>query len=857
MELVADQQLAGLVLLLVERDVRRGVGVVALELHVVELLGEVALVVAGVDRGNLAGQRAAIHRVVFLDDGHRVAVARLLNGGAGGEVRGSGGADRIGIEAGVHADLADVAGRGLAARVAVELVLTIEALAVAEREDDGVFGLAEGNHHGDFDLGAVHLELDHRGGPAFAFAVGSLRAVPSFKSHDLVVDAHFLGGFRRDHRRVVPRLLCDRVRGFLQPTVVDPAAVVNRGVGGEDDVEGFIRRNGQGGHGRVRNLDLGDLVGGSGVEAFAEQLAPRLAAFAADRFEGLLHRVVGRRRFAFGAFTGDQLAVVGKESGKDFQLAGAVGVERQDHRLDDRVNAVGRAGVGPAFEIMAGRNVPGRRVGGGVGAGAEMDHGLRLGERLTELEIGRGIEQRIGRGEQDEGFDRTGFEVSLEGSQIAEALGVGADVAERLAFADVPEFRVDRMNHGVDFLREPRSGENQRLSFKGQEVIDHRSDPLVSLVVRNDRNLFDETVEFADANPTGDPCGDIKQLPRTHPQAVIRHAAGHREGALDRVKSVHPGGIRLGGVPLPFRLAAVEERGDRALRVERGEVAVNRQDAVGLREIGHGADPVAEDFRGASYEGFVGVEFRGGELGGQFFDQPGTGRRDIVTEDKADLGGLVGGECGDHRVELGAGRGLALLEDLLGARRRVEIEDGGLGEGIGAGGIRVQGVRGQFGRAAFEGGDDQRRGTGGARHAGGVVGRLARDDPLGRLVVGDDVAFRAAAGGHAEAGEGGRGAHQLEERTAGGFCISLVRHFGDSLRELALHPGAESGGVLELTDAAPGDGGLVGGDFGVLPDAFAHGRRGGREIRRKGRGRKSISGGRWRRSPWGRSSSAP
>jgi hypothetical protein len=68
---------------LVEIDVRRGVGVVALFLDVGELLGEVALVVEGLpflilglDGGNLAGQRAAIHRAVFLGEGDRVALVR-------------------------------------------------------------------------------------------------------------------------------------------------------------------------------------------------------------------------------------------------------------------------------------------------------------------------------------------------------------------------------------------------------------------------------------------------------------------------------------------------------------------------------------------------------------------------------------------------------------------------------------------------------------------------------------------------------------------------------------------------------------------------------------------------------------
>ena len=759
--------------------------------------------------------------MVLLNDGDRVAVGRLLNGGTGGEIGGRGGAQRVGVETGVYADLTDVAGGRVPLGIAVEGVLTVEALAVAERDDNGVFGLAEGNHDRDLDLGAIHLELDHRGGAAFAFAVGSLRAVPGFKSDDLVVDPHLLRGLRRDQCGIIPRLLGDRIGSFLEPAIVDPATVVDRGVGGEHNVEGVLRRSCRSGDRRVRNFDFGDFVGRTGMESFAEQLAPWLTALAADRFEGLLHRVVGGRWGAFRTFAGDQLAVVSEQGGEDFQLAGTVGIERQDHRLDDRVNAVDCAGVGPAFEIMAGGNVPGGSVGGGVGAGTEVDHGLRLREGLAELEISRGIEERIGRGEQDECFDGADLKVVLERYQAAEALGVGADVAEGLVFADAAELVVDGCDESLEGFWHARAGEHEGFLLRSLQVIDHRVQPLEVLLVRDGFNLGNLGVE---PEAAGDVRGDLQQLARPHTQAVVRHAAGHRESALDRVEAVHSRGVRLGGVGLPFRLAAVEERGHRALRIERGEVAVDRQDAVGFREVGHGADPVAEDLGGRAFEGFVDVEFRSGELGGQFLDQAGAGRRDSVTEDEADLGGLVGGKAGDQGVEVGAGRGLALFEDFFRTRRRVEVEDGSLGEGIGTGGIRMQGVRGELGRAAFEGGDDQRRGPGGARHAGSVVGRLARDHPLGRLVVGDDVAFRAAASGHAEAGEGGRSAHQLEERTAGGVGIRFIGHFADSLRELALHPDAESGGVLKLTETAPGDGGLVGGDFGVLPDAFAHGR---------------------------------
>ncbi len=55
-----------------------------------ELLLEATLLVVGVDGGNLAGQRAAIHRAVLLGERHRVALAGGFHCGTGGQIAAGG-----------------------------------------------------------------------------------------------------------------------------------------------------------------------------------------------------------------------------------------------------------------------------------------------------------------------------------------------------------------------------------------------------------------------------------------------------------------------------------------------------------------------------------------------------------------------------------------------------------------------------------------------------------------------------------------------------------------------------------------------------------------------------------------------
>ena len=218
---------------LIEIDVGRSVGIVALLLDVGELGVEVAFFIVRFDGGNLAGERAAIHRAVLLGESHRVALAGEFHRGTGGEIRGGGSAQRIGVETAVDADESDV---GLIRGLALEFIFLVEGLAISERNDDGIFRLAEGNEDRNFKRLAVHGDLDDGRLAVFAFAIGtdigvfalhSEHGSDGFDFDDLVVDADILGGFRRDESGVVPGEFGNRIGHFLEPGVIDPAAVID------------------------------------------------------------------------------------------------------------------------------------------------------------------------------------------------------------------------------------------------------------------------------------------------------------------------------------------------------------------------------------------------------------------------------------------------------------------------------------------------------------------------------------------------------------------------------------------------------------------------------------------------------
>ena len=105
-----------------------------------------------------------------------------------------------------------------------------------------VFSLAEGDEHRNFQRLSVHHQTDHRRGAVLRLIVRRARSERRFELDDLIVNAEFLGGLRSDQRDVVPSELGNRIGSFLQPAVVDPAAVEDRRVSGENHFQRILGR---------------------------------------------------------------------------------------------------------------------------------------------------------------------------------------------------------------------------------------------------------------------------------------------------------------------------------------------------------------------------------------------------------------------------------------------------------------------------------------------------------------------------------------------------------------------------------------------------------------------------------------
>ena len=178
-----------------------------------------------------------------------------------------------------------------------------------------------------------------------------------------------------------------------------------------------------------------------------------------------------------------------------------------------------------------------------------------------------------------------------------------------------------------------------------------------------------------DAEFAGDLAGDVKDAAGGRAQAVIGHAASERVGGLDYVEAVHRG--RVGGlfIGFSFGFAAIEEGGDRTLRVGAGEVAIERHDAVGFGEIGGDFHAIAESFGGLAGERFVLVEFCGGKLFREGALEAVAGWRIVSAAKEGDFGGRIGGESGENRFEICAFGGFAGFQKLARTVWRVEVED--------------------------------------------------------------------------------------------------------------------------------------------------------------------------------------
>ncbi len=153
------------------------------------------------------------------------------------------------------------------------------------------------------------------------------------------IGVELLGGGGADEGRVIPGELGDGPRHFLQPAVVGEAAVVNRGVGAENQFEARSGFAG-GGHGAGLRRDRLRGQGGIGDQTVVNRTTPRgfeiAAAFvlrgpvALDDVHAAAQRGIAQHREYFGG--------------------GASAIQRLDQRLLQGDGSVISAAIAPGFE---------------------------------------------------------------------------------------------------------------------------------------------------------------------------------------------------------------------------------------------------------------------------------------------------------------------------------------------------------------------------------------------------------------------------------------------------------------------------------------------------------------------------
>ena len=182
---------------------------------------------------------------------------------------------------------------------------------------------------------------------------------------------------------------------------------------------------------------------------------------------------------------------------------------------------------------------------------------------------------------------------------------------------------------------------------------------------------------------------------------------------------------------------------------------------------------------------------------------------DEDRESLAAVGSRRGADLGEQVVEIAAADLQGIVRDLAGTLGIVEIEDRGLGKGVGrAVAERVEGIALDLGRATVGGGDDDRDGARGGRHRARVVEELAGDGPFGRLRKGNKMSLGAPASRESHAGQCGGGTHEAHEVTAGETILVTAR---GGIRELTSKPLGEGSGTLALLQRTPEGGiGLAG-----------------------------------------------
>ncbi len=282
--------------------------------------------------------------------------------------------------------------------------------------------------------------------------------------------------------------------------------------------------------------------------------------------------------------------------------------------------------------------------------------------------------------------------------------------------------------------------------------------------------------------------GQLADAAMARHQPVLGHDAGlGRRGFGDQQAAAPFASLerqpRLGPVASPSGL----------VRARAEDIGVQAYDGLGLIQLQpHRQRPAEGDPRGLQHavlvHGLEHVPPRPGPAVGQRLEFAREGRRGTRAGQNAQplALGLVEppGVLHHRRFERLPARGPAFVAHRLRAVRIVEAQH--LGLGVGVRGSAAQGMGGQaleLGRPAVIGLADHRLGVAAERHRRGVEARLARNQVLGRLDIGNGARVRLAfAGGKAADGQGRP--HDLEQAPApgvvqafeGGRMFSRPRH---------------------------------------------------------------------------------
>ncbi len=412
-----------------------------------------------------------------------------------------------------------------------------------------------------------------------------------------VADAERLRGARADVGDVVPANLVERLGQLLQPAVVGEAAVVDRRVGVEGDLEpgrlGLGRRRSDRAGGQRHRLRRERAAGNVAVVQHAPPELLEAGEVDAGRI-GELAEGAARRH---GAAVPVRLPEALDDLERGLGLAGERGdhfvrrtalVERLDQRLAHRHRAVGGAGVAPRLEVVRLRDVPLAVDGGLVAVQAEMDGERHLAHGRRELQIGRRREHRVG---AEDHQDRDGAGVHLA-DQIAQPGQAFARVGLRRlrvddGGADVAERGVHRVRQHVDSGRLAIAGDDQRAAAMRLQILD-------DLGGEAGRRLRRLAGGAGDTEPGGNRPRQGRNVARLQRQAVVGLRAGVGRNALGDVEPGHLRGARAD--PPPRReVPGVAQLAGAGIE----QVGVQREDHVGLVEAIDGLDVLAEGLFGA------------------------------------------------------------------------------------------------------------------------------------------------------------------------------------------------------------------------------------------------------------------